>query len=682
MPNRIRVLFVRCAALCVAASLSPLLAAAHPDRAEQRQHYRNALDAIEHGKADAWKREVVNLDGYPLRPYIDLALLERRNAKPSIAQVQAFIKLWPDTLVAERLRESTLRDLAKKQDWNGFRKLWTGSRADDLQCAWQRARIAAGEKPDYTRDIADLWMQPRPTSSTCDPLFAWARSNGQLTDANVWKRIEAAALAANPGTASSIANLLDGADKAAANRIASAVRDPAGVLAKAGQWPDTPRNRDAVSLGMFRYARKNSRGAETLWADLGDRFKWDPEQKNRVLNAIAVYRATSYESDALARLKALPKDAENDASREWRVRVALASGDWSETLSALNVMSDEQKADARWRYLRARMLSKLDRKAEADAVFADVATEANFHGFLAADWINAPYQICATTVVEDKAAEQHIANQPDLARALEFYALGDLPQARREWNFALRKFDPQQKRLAADYAYRNDWFDRAIFQFSSSPQTMSFYEQRFPLAQKSRVIRASREAGVDPAWAYAIIRAESAWMSDVRSHADAYGLMQLLPGVAKKVAQGAKLPYSKPSDLFDPALNIKLGTLFLGQMANKYSGSPWLASAAYNAGGSPVGRWLDARGTMEPDFFIETIPYKETREYVARVLAFSVLYDWRLNDKVIPLATRMPKVGQAYKAPKDDAQRKAVVCKSSVKDGVSTSDRFLKSLEE
>lgn len=151
-------------------------------------------------------------------------------------------------------------------------------------------------------------------------------------------------------------------------------------------------------------------------------------------------------------------------------------------------------------------------------------------------------------------------------------------------------------------------------------------------------------------------------MTDARSHADAYGLMQLLPEVARKVARDAKLPYQRPSDLFVAEYNIKLGTRFLGQMANQYSGSPWLASAAYNAGGAPVKRWLEARGSLEPDFFIETIPYKETRDYVARVLAFSVIYDWRMNGKALPLSSRMPKVGQAYQSPKDDSPRKAVLC--------------------
>ena len=84
-------------------------------------------------------------------------------------------------------------------------------------------------------------------------------------------------------------------------------------------------------------------------------------------------------------------------------------------------------------------------------------------------------------------------------------------------------------------------------------------------------------------------------MTDAHSHADAYGLMQLLPGVAKQMAKSEKVPYNRPSDLFDPALNVDLGTHYLGLMADRYDSNPWLASAAYNADEAPVGRWLDAR---------------------------------------------------------------------------------------
>ena len=635
---------------------------AHADRDTERSQYRRALDAVAREPGDAWKRHAIDLADYPLLPYVELAVLERGKGPPSLAAIEAFLARWPDTLVARGVRERALRRLADGADWTAFRRLWRDSDSREMRCAWQRARIDAGEKPDYARDIAPLWLQPRATPAMCEPLFTWARQNGGLTDADVWTRIESAAAAANPETVAAIGARLDAPGKAAADRIAAAVRDPAGALAKATTWTDTPRARDAMAYGLMRLARRDSAAAETRWAELGSKFAWDPAQKHRILNAIAVHRSTSYSTDALARLKALPIEAADDSSREWHVRVALANSDWTETLAAIEAMSDAQKADARWRYLRARMLDKLGRKEEAGIVFAEVAREANFHGFLAADWIGATYAICPNVYVADREAQKALRAQPDLARAFELHALGTLDDARREWDFAMSKFDPAQRRLAADIAYRDGWHDRAVFLLSASPDTQRDYEQRFPLAMRTHVTREAHAAAIDPAWAYAIIRAESAWMSDARSHADAYGLMQLLPGVAKQVAQRAQLPYAKASDLFDPDYNIQLGVRFLAQMARQYSGSPWLASAAYNAGGSPVGRWITARGGLEPDFFIETIPYKETREYVSRVLAFSVIYDWRLNTSVVPLAARLPKVGQAYQPPKGDAQRKAVVC--------------------
>ena len=208
----------------------------------------------------------------------------------------------------------------------------------------------------------------------CDPLFVWARQNGILSDAEIWKRIEAAAEAANPGTVSSIANLLDGADKAAAKRIADAVQRS---RRRAGQGRSMDRHAaqsrcDLLWPAALR-APRQQRGGNAV-DQPRKQVRLGPAQKNRILNAIAVYRSTSFEDDALARLKALPADAEDDTSREWRVRVALATQDWNETLAALDAMSDEQKADARWRYLRARVLSKLDRDAEAAPLFADVAT--------------------------------------------------------------------------------------------------------------------------------------------------------------------------------------------------------------------------------------------------------------------------------------------------------------------
>ena len=194
---------------------------------------------------------------------------------------------------------------------------------------------------------------------------------------------------------------------------------------------------------------------------------------------------------------------------------------------------------------------------------------------------------------------------------------------------------------------------------------MHRWSTRFPLARRDQIERDARSAGIDPAWAYAIIRAESAWTADAHSGADAYGLMQLLPGTAKQLAKAEKIDFTGASNLFDPDLNIRLGTRYLSNMAMRYDGSAWLASAAYNAGVDPVGRWVNARDALEPDFFIETIPYKETREYVARVLAFSVIYDWRMHGNAQSLASKMTRIGQPYSPPAEDAPRKSVVCPGS-----------------
>jgi soluble lytic murein transglycosylase len=102
--------------------------------------------------------------------------------------------------------------------------------------------------------------------------------------------------------------------------------------------------------------------------------------------------------------------------------------------------------------------------------------------------------------------------------------------------------------------------------------------------------------------------------------------------------------------LYDPNANIAIGTAYLREMKEKY-GRPYVAIAAYNAGPTPTARWQSQRPAMDADFWIETISYKETREYVARVLAFSVIYDWRLNGSAVPVSERMRgREGTARKA--------------------------------
>ena len=119
-------------------------------------------------------------------------------------------------------------------------------------------------------------------------------------------------------------------------------------------------------------------------------------------------------------------------------------------------------------------------------------------------------------------------------------------------------------------------------------------------------------------------------MSDAQSPVGASGLMQLMPATAKQLAR-KKMSRKK---LYNPEQNIKLGTKYLNQLQKKYSGNQILATADYNAGPYRVKAWLKERPKMPADIWIETIPFKETREYVKSVMAYQQIYLLKTNQQL------------------------------------------------
>jgi soluble lytic murein transglycosylase len=144
----------------------------------------------------------------------------------------------------------------------------------------------------------------------------------------------------------------------------------------------------------------------------------------------------------------------------------------------------------------------------------------------------------------------------------------------------------------------------------------------------------------------AVARQESVMMPDARSPAGALGLMQLMPATGRKLAQQMKNGLSNLQQLLHPEINIRLGSYYLRQLVKQFDGHAALATAAYNAGPRRVRQWAPDQQNLDADIWIDTIPYAETRQYVRRVLAYSVFYDQRLDKPVIRLRERMPVVLQ------------------------------------
>lgn len=138
------------------------------------------------------------------------------------------------------------------------------------------------------------------------------------------------------------------------------------------------------------------------------------------------------------------------------------------------------------------------------------------------------------------------------------------------------------------------------------------------------------EAKVEPALVWAIMREESGYRPRVVSSAGARGLLQLMPDTGARLAAEAGLASFSPEDLFEPAVNVRLGALYLDQLLRRFDGRLSAAIGGYNAGPEAVARWLTERGGLDDDEWVESIPYDQTRGYVRRVLrslhAYRVLY--------------------------------------------------------
>lgn len=651
------------AAAALPASTAPATVPVDAALAQQRLAFRQAWAVAQQG-GDGWRAWAGKLGDYPLLPYLEAAALEHDVAQLDRTRVEDYLQRYPELPPASDLRRAWLLQQARTQRWDDFLALYQSGLGDALNCDALQARLAQGGTLDFDRDLAALWAKPA-LPHACDAVLDAAHAQGLLTDARLWTRIDRAQEAGQAGTIGMLAVWLPDDEREAAQDLALALRDPSQAAAAAAGWSDTPRHRQAAALAVGRLARRDADAADTAWQRLQGRFTFDTVERDAVLYALALYHATDFDAQALARLAALPAAARTDASREWRARVALARQDWPALLAALDAMPAAQQQADEWRYFRARALAASGEDAQAGQLYATLAKEPTYFGFLAADHRHQDYTICPLDPAVDPAREQALLGRPGLQRAFELYAVGLPAFARREWSQALADSDTATQRAAADLAYRRGWYDRAVFTFTSG-EALRYYDERFPLASQDGVVPQATAAGIDPSWAYAIARAESAWVSDAHSGADARGLMQLVPATAERVAREYGLAWNGGDSLYDPAVNVMLGTRYLAQMAARFDGSPWLASAAYNAGPNKVEQWLDARGTLAPDLFVATIPYKETREYVARVMAFSVIYDWRLDGKAIPLSRRMLPAGEAYGLPDVHTPRTSVACPGAV----------------
>ena len=169
---------------------------------------------------------------------------------------------------------------------------------------------------------------------------------------------------------------------------------------------------------------------------------------------------------------------------------------------------------------------------------------------------------------------------------------------------------------------------RAIDEIGHSPENYRLY---FPVLERETLISSSRENRLDPILVASLIRQESNFNPLATSPVGARGLMQLMPAVGKTLAEAKGIRPWDPDILYQPAINIRLGTAHLSDLVRRY---PEVVKvlAAYNAGESRVAKWSGKAGAGDPEVFTERIPFVETRDYVRIILRnrayYQALYPW------------------------------------------------------
>jgi len=608
------------------------------DLSRQRPAILEGFRVAEQGALSV--QDVARIADHPLLGWVEATALRRQLAHATAREVRPVLARYDGQPAADWLRDGWLMELAKRGDWTSFRADYRPSTSNEFRCADLAARLATGATDAaWIADGQALWLTGTTLPATCDLPFKSLQALGKLDAGLRWQRIELAGVQGQTGLMRFLAPGLPAADAALARDYADFIDAP---HARANQWPKTPRSRDVAAEGLARLARRSPDAAQAQLATLAPALGMDEAQRGKVLYQIALWTVASYLPGSSTRLEAVPAASYDERLHEWRVREAMNRGDDASALRALEAMPAAQRGDPRWQYYEARLRERQGQMDAAKALYRQSAATATFHGFLAADRMGqAHYTLCPLEPSKDDALRRSVATNPGLVRALELYALDRISPATREWTALLKSLNDAERYIAIDYALQAGWHDRAVFTIGTDPQDLQHYRLRFPMHHENVLRRESRKNAIDPAWVAAQTRAESAFMPRARSPANALGLMQLLPSTAAMTARRLGLPYSGAASLYDPEFNMTLGIAHLRHELDQHAGVAYQAIAAYNAGPAPVMRWNRDRPGFDPDFWIETVTYKETRDYIARVLAFSVIYDWRLDGSAVPVTERM-----------------------------------------
>ena len=413
----------------------------------------------------------------------------------------------------------------------------------------------------------------------------------------------------------------------------------------AQDYPETPEAAKALyQIGQILWNRHENARALAVFKQLMTRYRASPDVDRAFYAAADIHEWLGNKDEAVAlyrnvRLEFPQSPVRDDAT--WRLAwLHYRSGELPEAYRTFRLLASEAAQSAlrtAAHYWQGRAAEKAGDGELAKQVYREVYdnSEESYYQALAAGALaklGAPvrernFDRPARGGGAEPPAMPLVAFHLQRARVLSRLELHGLAVAEIGAIERIAGTDNKTRLFLSREYFNNRAYRRSLAlatQLPASEAERDLY--RFPLAHWETIQEKARELRVDPYLVLALIRQESLFDPRARSPAFAMGLMQLLPSTAARVASRIGMPTPADEKLFDPEVNLTLGTHHLKELLQRYSNNWFKAIAAYNAGEAAVDRWEKEIATDDNEEFVERIPYLETRGYVKLVLRNHRIY--------------------------------------------------------
>lgn len=599
---------------------------------------------------------------YPiLQIYNEYEVLIKNFKEQTDASIQLYLQRFEKSPLQLQLLNRWLTHLAISQQWQRFLQWTPNPLADfnfsiyknnmtsslDLEC-WRRiALVETGDLKKGFMDVTNLWLKPYNYPNSCHNLFKFWQQQGYLSEELILQRFKMALDVYNYALASYLFTLLPSMTQSAWLPTWQLVIRPE-LLPRSnpnGNW-----NNGILVYAFSRLIKSNPELALSLWQQWDAIRQFNPEQKAIVVGSFGV-KWTLRQQMPLAlswfqQIK-IPLENLNEEPRSWWIRAALSQQQWQIVKQLILTAPSDFQKQAIWQYWFAVAAFTTGDKVTANTLWRQLLAQQNYYGFLSAGHLQIRYPLQNHIFNFSPEVKNQVENYPAIQRAKLFRALNSRGLAHREWQYALQHFNATERYLAARLAFEWGWLSEAIWTMNKiSDESENFshhlinnkdYQNdlivRFPTPYYTLIQALAKERGLNISFIYALIRQESTFRPDVRSHAGAWGLMQLMPRTALVTAQRHKVPYKNTFQLLDSDKNLQLGIRHLKDLSTMFNTHYALMAAAYNAGSTRVRKWLPPE-PLPVTIWIETIPWQETRDYVKNTISFSVFYQFLLSEPV------------------------------------------------